>query len=122
MGEFVQQAEPEIIDPIVTQRQPNYGGSVGKLERRAVQMRPRQGFEAHQMNVMLRTLTDAILAEPAPSSGIPVDFLRLRATVRPCGRPRRDPCRRAPSTLHTLDDEGRSAPLARCAAATPSRR
>ena len=53
MRELVQQAEPEIIQPVVTQSQPDNRGSVRKLERRAIEMRARQMLKADQMDSML---------------------------------------------------------------------
>src|SRR2546423_1646718 len=42
MREFVKQAEPEIIQPVVTKRETNDRASVRKLKCRTVQMRVRQ--------------------------------------------------------------------------------
>ena len=42
MGQLVQQAEPEIVEPVVAQGQPDDGSAVSEPERRAVEIRPRQ--------------------------------------------------------------------------------
>ena len=44
--ELVKQAEPEIIEPVIAQRETDDRRAVGQLQRGAVQMRARQMFEA----------------------------------------------------------------------------
>ena len=48
MGQFVQQAEPEIVDPVVAQGQSDHRSSVLEPERGAVEIGPRQMRHDHQ--------------------------------------------------------------------------
>ena len=65
MREFMQQTEPEIIEPVIAQRQADNRRAVSKLQRRAIEMRARQVLDAKEMDTVLR---QEFCASRGPSS------------------------------------------------------